>query len=132
MMPFIKETMLCIPIASFDSALYTAKLRENTAEAVLVYVFALASSAATEQGAVAENAQHAWEECQVFLMECSMIPHPYMLNIMTIVWSSLVSLSNDTTRKHFVAAMHDEAISFKFSINLLFFLPFLFSFFHQY
>jgi len=104
-LPLFQEAMLCVPGAYFAPALGTNKSRNATADSLLVFVLSLASAAAAEEKT--ERAQQAWEDCQVFLIKCSMTPHPYMLSIMSTVWSSLISVSDGPTTKHFVAAMHE-------------------------
>jgi hypothetical protein len=106
-LPLFKEAMLCIPSASCASVLSTADLRQNTADSLLVYMLSLASSAASTQNTTGTGAQQAWEACQLFLMECSMLPHPYVLSIMSIVWSSLIIISDGPTTKHYVVGMHE-------------------------
>ncbi|KAG7669431.1 hypothetical protein Ndes2526B_g05761 [Nannochloris sp. 'desiccata'] len=103
--PLFKEAMLCVPGACFAPALATCKSRDTTADSLLVFVLSLASAAAAEERT--DKTQQAWEECQVVLMESSMTPHPYMLSIMSTIWSSVMYVSEGPTTKHFVAAMHE-------------------------
>ncbi len=103
--PLFKEVMLCVSGANFAPALCTAELRQNTADLLTAFILSLASAATGEE--VTEGAREDWEACQVFLMECSMTPHPYMLSIMSSVWNSLITVSDSPTTKHFVAAMHE-------------------------
>lgn len=104
-MPLFKEAMKCVPGACFSPVFSNHKLKDSTTDSLLVFVLSLASAAAAEEKT--DRAQHAWEECQVFLMECSMTSHPSMLSIMSTIWSSLIYVSDGPTTKHFVAAMHE-------------------------
>ena len=118
-MPLFKATLLSI---HFADSIATAENCRSLADSFLTYVLSLAAAAEpamTGQGPLTSNndaseaphVQTAWEDCQLCLFECSLIPHPVMMYVLRMLWSSLAAMTNGTTLKHWMTGLNELLVS---------------------
>lgn len=112
-MPLFKATLLSIPSLPTIAAAEDCRI---LADSCLVYALSLAAAAAAAEGGShapsgtssnAGPAQAAWEDCQLCLLECSLRPHPAMLYVLRLLWSSLAAMTTGPTLKHWVTGLNE-------------------------
>ena len=104
-LPLFKQTLLSLTSAACAAAVATSEQCRSISDSFFSFIASLSSSSSSSSSCSAST--NAWEECQLLLMECSIIPHPVMLRVLTMLWSSLSTICDGVTSKHFVSAMNE-------------------------